>query len=144
MIVAAPGATAGSICRSLVEFVDLYPTVADYCGVQAPHKLAGQSLRPLLQNPAAPGKSAAYTLVSRGGNQYGQAVRTDRWRYVQWTDGKSELYDETTDREETKNLSSNSSHAATIESMKKLLAVVGPFEPLKASPPAAKKAKRMK
>ena len=144
MIVAAPGAKAASVCRSQVELVDLYPTVADYCGVQASHKLAGQSLRPLLENPAAPGKSAAYTLVSRGGSQYGQAVRTDRWRYIQWTDGNCELYDETADREETNNLSHNPAHAATIESMKKLLAVVGPLEPPKTSATGPQKAKRKK
>ena len=41
MIVAAPGAKAGGVCPALVELVDLYPTVADYCGVRAAH--AGRS-----------------------------------------------------------------------------------------------------
>ncbi len=34
-VIAAPGAKHGKVCRSLIEFVDLYPTVADYCGVRA-------------------------------------------------------------------------------------------------------------
>src|SRR6185295_12748527 len=69
-IVVAPCAKHGEVCRSLVEFVDLYPTVADYCGVKAPHKLAGESLRPLLEDPTRGGKQAAFTLVTRGGNKY--------------------------------------------------------------------------
>ena len=107
LIVAAPGAKAGSVCQGLVELVDFYPTVADYCGVKAPHKLAGQSLRPLLEDPARHGKEAAFTLVTRGQGKYGQTVRTDRWRYTRWSDGTAELYDETNDREETRNLAAD-------------------------------------
>ena len=129
MIVAAPGAKAGDVCRSLVELVDLYPTVADYCGVPPPHKLAGESLRPLLENPARRGKKAAFTLVVRGQGRYGQTVRTDRWRYTRWSDGAAELYDETADREETRNLAANPLHTATIQELKKLLDAIGPLRP---------------
>ena len=97
LIVAAPGARGGQVCRSLVELVDLYPTVADFCGLQPPHALAGQSLRPLLADPLRKGRDAAFTLVARGGGQYGQAVRTERWRYIRWSDGANELYDEAND-----------------------------------------------
>jgi uncharacterized sulfatase len=142
LIIAAPGANSGGVCRSLVELVDLYPTVTDYCRVAAPHTLAGQSLRPLLENSAAPGKPAAYTLVTRGGGQYGQAVRSDRWRYIQWSDGNCELYDEIADPEETRDLSRAPEHAADIEAMKDLLAVVGPFKPLQKPPLSPRKAKR--
>jgi arylsulfatase A-like enzyme len=62
----------------LVEFVDLYPTVADLCGLTPPPDLAGRSLRPLLRDPAAPGKPAAFTLVTRG-NARGDSMRTDRY-----------------------------------------------------------------
>jgi hypothetical protein len=47
-IVCAPGAKTGQECHSLVELVDIYPTVIDYCGIAAPHELVVQSLRPLL------------------------------------------------------------------------------------------------
>jgi uncharacterized sulfatase len=113
----------------LVELVDFYPTVADYCGSQAPHKLAGKSLRPLLEDPTRPAKEAAFTLVTRGQGRYGQTVRTDRWRYTRWSDGAAELYDEVNDREETRNLAQNPRHAATIQGMQKLLDEIGPFRP---------------
>jgi arylsulfatase A-like enzyme len=111
--------------------VDLYPTIADYSGLEAPHKLAGQSLRPLLQNPAAKGRNAAFTLVTRGGNKYGQAVRTERWRYIHWSDGNTELYDELTDPQETHDVVRDPKNQAIIQELKALLAKIGPFQSAK-------------
>jgi uncharacterized sulfatase len=128
LIVVAPGAKSGATCRSLIEFVDLYPTVADYCGVKAPHALAGESLRPLLGNPSGPRRAAAFTLVTRGKN-YGQSVRTERWRYTQWSDGTAELYDEANDPEETHDLAKSPPNATLIPELKSLLQKVGPFHP---------------
>lgn len=128
LIVVAPGAQRGAVCRALVEFVDLYPTVADYCGLQAPHQLAGESLRPLLENPTGKGRDAAFTLVMRGGGQYGQSVRTDRWRYTQWSDGTAELYDELNDPQETRDVSPDPQRRGQIQEMKRLLAKVGSFK----------------
>jgi len=125
LIIAAPGAKAGAACTGLVELLDLYPTVADYCGVKPPHALGGQSLRPLLENPARPGKPAAFTLVMRGKN-YGQTVRTEPFRYTRWSDGTAELYDEKADPQETKNLAAEERHAATIQRLGKLLDEIGP------------------
>jgi arylsulfatase A-like enzyme len=129
LIIAAPGAKTGHVCRGLVELVDLYPTVADYCGLAAPHKLAGQSLRPLLDDPSRPGKAAAFTLVTRGRGHYGQTVRTDHWRYTRWSDGTAELYDEVNDREETRNLAEDPTHAAAIAELREHLDGIGPFRP---------------
>jgi iduronate 2-sulfatase len=136
LIVCAPGAQAGQVCHSLVELVDLYPTVIDYCGVSASHELAGQSLRPLLVDPTSPGKAAAFTLVVRDKGRYGQSIRTDRWRYTRWSDGTSELYDELNDPQETHDLSGNPRHADEIASLGKLLEQVGEFpsETPKSSP----------
>ena len=103
LIVAAPGAEPG-VSHGLVEFVDLYPTIADYCGVEPPGDLAGTSLRPLLEDPTGPGKPAARTIVTRGAKDRGDSIRTDRWRYTEWSDGARELYDHATDIEETRNL----------------------------------------
>jgi hypothetical protein len=103
--------------------------VADYCGVKAPHRLAGTSLRPLLENPARQSKNAAFTLVVRGPGRYGQTVRTNRWRYTRWSDGAAELYDEQEDREETHNLVGSPLHAARVQELQKLLDTIGPLHP---------------
>ena len=140
-IIAAPDGKRSEVCRSLVEFVDLYPTVADYCGLKAPHKLAGESLRTLLKNPAAKGRDAAFTLAMRG-RHYGQAVRTERWRYIQWTDGNAELYDQQSDPEETRDVAGDPANAKLIEELKAHLKKVGPFVPAENAPPKAKKKSR--
>ena len=98
--------------------MDIYPTVVDLCGLKAPHALAGQSLRPVLDDPSRAHKDAAFTLVTRGPQKFGQSVRTARWRFTQWSDGTSELYDHDADPEETRNVSRNAGHAAVITEMK--------------------------
>jgi uncharacterized sulfatase len=126
LIIAAPGAKRGAICRSLVEFVDLYPTVADLCGLTPPHALAGKSLGPLLTNPDASVKDAAFTLVTRGAN-FGRSIRTERWRFTEWSSSELELYDHASDPEETHNLAAQPTHRALIAEMKKRFATLPPW-----------------
>ena len=91
---------------AIVEFLDLYPTLADYCGLEPPHALSGRTLRPVLEGAAENGDRAAYTQVTRG-KLMGYSVRTDRWRYIQWGSGGAEgveLYDHSRDELEYYNL----------------------------------------
>ncbi len=122
MIMAGPGIKAGTPSPRLVEFVDVYPTLADLAGLTPPANLAGVSLRPLLIKPDAPWDRPAFTQVERGGYP-GRSVRTPRWRYTEWDDGKQgvELYDEQNDPGEMKNLSADPKHAGTIADLKILV-----------------------
>ncbi len=99
------------------------------------HKLAGQSLRPLLEEPTRSGKQAAFTMVTRGGAKYGQAVRTPRWRYIRWSDGNQELYDEANDPQEMHDLSDDPAKAETIDELQGLLSQVGPYKPAERTKP---------
>lgn len=105
LIIAAPGFDGGQTSRSLVEFVDLYPTVAEFCGLKLPHVGAGVSLRAVLARPDAKVKAAAFTLVARGPQLHAQSARTDRWRFTLWSDRKCELYDHNADAEELHDVS---------------------------------------
>ena len=95
----------GQVSRSRVEFVDLYPTVADFCDLNSPHEVAGVSLRLILESPDAKVRDAAFTLVTRGTKLYGQSIRTARWRFTLWSDDQIELYDHDRDTEELRNVS---------------------------------------
>jgi arylsulfatase A-like enzyme len=85
------------------------------------------SLKPLLDDPTLPGKKGAYTQVTRGGPKkegfLGYSVRTERWRYTEWDEGKKgiELYDHDADPKEHKNLARDPAHAKAIEELKALL-----------------------
>ena len=130
MLIAAPGVEAGAT-RSIVEMIDLYPTIASLCGLAPPPTAQGVSLKPILRDKEATVKPAAYTQVRRKTGE-GRSARTDRWRYTEWKanpDAKdpaitdaAELYDHQSDPAELKNLAGDPAHAQTVAEMKKLLA----------------------
>jgi iduronate 2-sulfatase len=111
LLVAAPGVTpAGARCKSLVETVDLYPTLCELAGLPAPRGLDGASFAAALKTPAAPAKEAVYHVYPRD-SLLGRAVRTSRYRLVEWKkisepaeSAVCELYDYEADPEETKNV----------------------------------------
>jgi uncharacterized sulfatase len=113
----------GKACGRTVEFLDIYPTLADLCGLKdVPSRLHGKSLRPLLQNPAAPWDRPAITQVQRarqGNPLMGYSLRTERYRYTHWDGGKEgeELYDYSTDPRELKNLAKDTGSAALKKSL---------------------------
>lgn len=127
LIIAAPGMKGGQRTRSLVEFVDLYPTVADFCGLQLPHPVAGMSLRPVLDQPEARIKDAAFTMVTRGPKLHGQSVRTARWRFSRWSDGQTELYDQDNDPEEHYNVAG--ANPAVVAQLEARLRSLPPYQP---------------
>src|SRR5262249_30043956 len=62
LIVVAPDSKGrGKSATGLVEFVDLYPTLTDLCGLKTPAKLEGTSFRLLLGDPERAWKKAAFT-----------------------------------------------------------------------------------
>ena len=126
LIVAGAGVTArGLASNRLVEFVDIYPTLAALAGLQPPQRLEGRSLLPLLKDPGTAWSHPALTQVRRGGSAgiMGYSVRTERWRYTEWADGTSgtELYDEVTDPQELKNLAGSPDHKQTVEELQRRL-----------------------
>jgi uncharacterized sulfatase len=120
LIVVTPRAQGnGQTSPRVIEFVDLYPTLADLCGMRAPDGLAGKSLRPLLAQPNARWNRAAYSVVKRG-EIFGRSVRTERWRYTEWNEGRAgvELYDHRHDAREQINLAKDRKFAATLKELK--------------------------
>jgi hypothetical protein len=88
LIIRAPGMSfRGLAAGGLVESIDIYPTIAQLCGVTAPAGINGTSLVPLIHNPDAPGKPWVYSAFE--GNE--ETVRTAQWRLV--ASGSTPVYD---------------------------------------------------
>lgn len=125
LIISGPGVTKkGRTSNALTEFVDVFPTLCEMAGIPSPAYLQGTSLVPLLSNPDKSWKTAAFSqfLLGRFGpaeyrktERMGYAIRTDRFRYVEWYEWDkearkpgnfiaNELYDHHTDPEENVNI----------------------------------------
>lgn len=126
-ILATPGMkTAGQSSGSLIELVDLFPTLCDLCGIPTPPHLDGHSLRPFVESTTTSIHEAAFTQARRGPNAefWGRSVRTTRWRCTEWDEGKNgiELYDHETDPNEYTNLANDPRHADTLRELRAKLA----------------------
>ena len=123
-IVAAPGIKP-SVCEGLVEQVDIYPTLAGLAGLAIPKHVQGTTLQPLLVDPAAKGKQVVFsTMVSTHTKLIGRSVSTDRFRYIEWDEGRGgrQLYDHESDPHELTNLADKPMQAERVQRMRTRLA----------------------
>ncbi len=131
LMIYVPGMTRSQgRCLRTVSFVDIYPTLADVCGLPTPKHLEGRSLKSLLQNPQAEWSYPAITTHGKDNH----AVRSERFRYIRYADGSEELYDHAKDPMEWTNLADDQTHRQTKVELAKWL-------PQKNAPNAAMKKK---
>lgn len=127
LIIAAPGFSKNRVSAKPVELLDLFPTLADLCGLEAPNNLEGQSLRPLLTKPSSDAwKKPAVTQIWHSKKAWGYSIRTERYRYTEWMEGRAgrELYDHQEDPEEIHNLADS---ASSQEQIQRLSAMLKPY-----------------
>jgi arylsulfatase A-like enzyme len=100
-----PGLTKpDSVCERTVDFMSIYPTLCDLAGIPKPSHVEGKSIKPLLTDPKSAWETPALTTHMFNNH----AVRTEGWRYIRYANGDEELYDETKDPLEHKNLAGDS------------------------------------
>jgi len=134
LMMVVPGVTKpGGRCRRTVSFMDIYPTLADLCGLPMGSHLQGKSLRSLLEDPQAEWERPAITTHGRQNH----AVRSERWRYIRYRDGAEELYDHDNDPMEWTNLAGEVKHATVKAELAKWL-------PNKNAPDAARDKRKRK
>jgi arylsulfatase A-like enzyme len=127
LLVAVPGMkTAGQHTAGLTEFVDIYPSLVEICGLPAASGVEGTSFAPLLIDPKKPWKKAAFSEYPKGA-RHGTTMRTDRYRYTVWTDKSGEvvdveLYDHRADPAENQNIASTADKALLDELAKQFRA----------------------
>ncbi len=113
-----PGMTKpGAVCERTIDYMSVYPTLCELCGLPVPPHVQGGSLRPLLENPTAPWDRPALTTHEFQNH----AVRSAQWRYIRYADGGEELYNEETDPLEWTNLARDEQYAATKAELAKWL-----------------------
>jgi arylsulfatase A-like enzyme len=116
-------------CSRVVSFLDLYPTMTELCGLQTPKTLEGLSFVSLLKNPEAKWDRPA--LITYGPNNH--AVRSEQWRYIHYSTGDEELYDETKDPKEWFNLANKPEFAPVKKQLAALLPKVNAPDTLRNS-----------
>jgi uncharacterized sulfatase len=142
LVIYAPSMkAAGQSCDELVELIDLYPTLVSLCDLPTREGLDGIDLSRQLNDPTRPTKDAAYTMTTRDDSPakdhaksmsyQGRSVRTDRWRYTEWDDGKRgvELYDHDNDPHEWKNIAADAQLAGVVRELHELLLAEGRTAP---------------
>jgi choline-sulfatase len=140
LLISAPGQkAAGRKSASLAEFIDIYPTLADLCGLPRPKDIEGVSLKPILDDAGAKVRPVAISQYPRGDagkSLMGYSIRDDRWRLTLWRDRAdntlhaTELYDEVGDPHETVNVATKAEHAEVIARLSKFLpAPIAPATP---------------
>ena len=128
LIISVPGMKhAGKKTDALVEFVDIYPSLAELCGLSLPKHLEGVSFAPVLQDPNRAWKTAAFSQYPRGnqGKQLmGYTMRTDRYRLTRWVGRNDhsevdavELFDEKLDPMENTNIANDPKNAKLLSEL---------------------------
>ena len=127
MIISVPGMnTAGRRTRALTEYVDMYPTLCEVCGLAVPEHLEGLSVAPLLKDPDRSWKKAAFSQYPRG-RIMGYSMRTQRFRYTEWQDRKTsevmarELYDHEKDPRENVNAVEQNEYKKDVKRLSRML-----------------------
>ena len=127
LIISVPGMkNKGKKSESLVEFVDIYPTLCDLAGLPKPKELEGTSLVPIMNDPKRKLKKAAFSQYPRPNKVMGHSMRTERYRYTEWAvPGEApvgiELYDYQTDPEGNVNIAGKPENKELVANMSKAL-----------------------
>ncbi len=135
LLLRAPGLPVGVVCRSLVELVDVYPTLCELAGLPLPDHLEGRSLKPLLE-----GRDEEPRLppAAQGRMYNSETVRTEQARYTEFFDLKTGafkgrmLFDHGEDPSETRNLADHPEQGENVRRLSELLrSFLAPEHPLR-------------
>ena len=129
MILSVPGVTSGERSCSLVELIDVYPTICQLLGLDLPSHLQGTSMLPLVEDPTRPWKKGILSRIDDA-----ETVRTDRYRFTRFSksvpegdkqhlpgSGRYELFDLQNDPRENKNVAGSPDCQEVVKQMDQLL-----------------------
>ncbi len=133
LLISAPGFAPGR-SDSIVELMDVYPTLCALTGIATPSTVQGLDLVPVLRDPAVSVRDAALSIVGNG-----HSLRSPRWAYMRYQDGSEELYDMDADPQQFRNLARRDGHEAVLSDFRqRLQAILADAPPRAAKKPKAK------
>ena len=121
LIISVPGQKP-AVCKSFVELLDLYPTLASLCALPAQTRLQGKDISPMIQDPEHKVRTTAFSVAP---SRKGFLLRDDRWAYIQYGEDAGrgiELFDMKADLNQYTNLAKNPAHQKTVTQFKTRLA----------------------
>ncbi|MBQ3488351.1 MAG: sulfatase-like hydrolase/transferase, partial [Clostridia bacterium] len=128
LVISGADVLKGHVCHELVQLHDLAATVTDFCGLSMPADTDARSLRPLATTPDAPpvrdwqyaalyphirekdGPIPGYEDLDRYRQRHfakgigWRSFTTKEYKYVEYLDGRKELFDLRSDPDETTNI----------------------------------------
>lgn len=114
LIIRVPGKKP-AVCHSLVELLDLYPTISSLCGLDVPDRLQGKDISKMLDDPAVEVRDAAFSAAPM---RRGLLLRERKFAYIQYNEDASggiELFDTEKDPKQYTNLAADPAYAKTVE-----------------------------
>jgi iduronate 2-sulfatase len=121
LIISVPGSKP-AVCHSLVELLDLYPTVSKLCGLKIPKRIQGKDISPMIENPARSVRDAAFSVAP---SRKGFLLREDNWAFIQYQEDASggiELFDTQQDPQQFTNLAELPEYAEVVAEFRRQLA----------------------
>lgn len=117
LIVTAPGIEGNKKINSLVEFVDIYPSLCELVGLEKPPHLQGKSFVNLMNGETDQTREVAFSRWIEG-----ESVKTDNYLYTEWFDNDGNvyarmLYDHRNDPKELVNVAESPQYADVVEDL---------------------------
>ena len=117
LIICVPGKKP-AVCHSLVELIDLYPTISNLCGLGVPSNVQGKDISRMLDEPSYKVRDAVFCVAPM---RKGFLLREDRYAYIQYGEDASggiELFDSRTDPKQYTNLAASPEHRSIVARFK--------------------------
>ncbi|MDP6036830.1 MAG: sulfatase-like hydrolase/transferase, partial [Verrucomicrobiota bacterium] len=118
LIISAPGKKP-AVCHSFVELLDLYPTLASMCGLEAQERLQGKDVSKMLDDPSHSVRDTAFCVAPA---RKGFLLRDEKWAYIQYGEKAEkgiELFDVKKDPKQYTNLANKKEYQPVVNEFKK-------------------------
>ncbi|MHC4873683.1 MAG: sulfatase family protein, partial [Planctomycetota bacterium] len=124
LIISHPEHRKASVNESLVENIDILPTILDYTGVRGHDRIQGTSLLPIVKGEKEKVKDAIFAnneFHTEDAHLHQSMIRAGKWKFVQSQNFKGELYNLEDDPNEVFNLVNEEEHKELITELKEKL-----------------------